>query len=437
MRTVELAVRVAMTQLGGSLLEQLLSVEDGHSGQRVECGQGHLAEFVGYRDKNLDTVLGRIRTRRAYYHCRTCQRGVLPRDAELGVDGQSLSPGLRRMVARVAAVAPLAAAADLLADLAGIALSTKRVERAAEADGQAAAAALMRQSREILGAGVSVLAPAAVADMLYIAVDGTGVPVVPAAAADRAGKSADGRARTREVKLACLFTQTTVDEQGRPVRDPQSTSYVHTFDPVEQFTTLVHAEARRRGAEHVRQLVILGDGAKWIWNMATRILPEATQIVDIYHAREHVHDLAKQLAHVLGDNHPAWVADQLANLDQGDIETLVKTTTALPLSDVDREQATTALDYFINNAQRMRYQVFRDLGMFIGSGVVEAGCKSVVGQRLKLSGMRWNIPGATGILTLRCHRESNRFDQIWPHPNNQISPATNRRLQLAPTTAAA
>jgi hypothetical protein len=75
--------------------------------------------------------------------------------------------------------------------------------------------------------------------------------------------------------------------------------------------------------------------------------------------------------------------------------------------------------------------------MFIGSGVVEAGCKSLVGQRLKLSGMRWNIPGATGILTLRCHRESNRFDQIWPHPNNQTSPSTSGSLQPVPTTAAA
>jgi hypothetical protein len=284
MRTLELAVREAMLQIGGSLLEQLLSTQDGHTGQRVDCGHGHQAEFVGYRDKNLDTVLGRIRLRRAYYHCRACQRGIVPRDDELGVAGRSLSPGLRRMVARAAAVEPFAGAADLLADLAGIRLSTKRVERCAEADGQAAAAALTVASRQILAGGVSVLAPAQPPDMLYIEVDGTGVPVVASAAADRAGKSEDGRARTREVKLACLLTQTTLDEQGRPVRDPGTCSYVHTFDPVEQFTTLVHAEALRRGAEHIRQLVILGDGALWIWNMANKILPAATQIVDIYHA---------------------------------------------------------------------------------------------------------------------------------------------------------
>ncbi len=437
MRTVELAVRAAMTQLGGSLLERLLSIEDGHAGQRVDCGQDHQAEFVGYRDKNIDTVLGRIRLRRAYYHCPTCQRGVVPRDRQLGVAGQSLSPGLRRMVARVAAVEPFAGAADLLADLAGVRLSTKRVERSAEADGRAAAAALARASREILAGGVSLLAPVPMPDMLYIEADGTGVPVVASAAADRAGKGEDGRARTREVKLACLFTQTKLDEQGRPVRDPDTCSYVHTFNPVEQFSTLVHAEARRRGAEHIRQLVFLGDGAPWIWNMATKILPEATQIVDIYHAREHVNDLARQVAHVLSDNQPGWLASRLEDLDKGDIEALVRATTALPLTGTDAEQVATALDYFIRNAQRMRYDVFRDRGMFIGSGVVEAGCKSLVGQRLKLSGMRWNIPGATGILTLRCHRQSNRWDQIWPHPHNQISPTTGRRLEPVPATAAA
>jgi hypothetical protein len=438
MRTVELAVRAAMTQLGCSLLEQLLSTQDGHSGQRVDCGQGHRAEFVGYRAKNIDTVLGQVRVRRAYYRCRTCQRGVVPRDAELGVSGQSLSPGLRRMVARVAAVAPFAAGADLLADLAGIRLSTKRVERCAEADGQAAAAALQRQCRAILHRRVAVLPPASpVPDMLYTAIDGTGVPVVPAAAQDRQGKGADGRARTREVKLACLFTQTSTDEQGRPVRDPDSTSYVATFDPVAEFTTLVHAEARRRGCEHIRQLVVLGDGAPWIWNLATSILPEATQIVDLYHAREHLHDLAKHLAPVLGDHQPTWLAERLANLDDGDIETLVKATSDLPLSGTDAEDTDKALDYFKRNAQRMRYAVFRDHGMFVGSGTVEAGCKTLIGQRLKLSGMRWNIPGATGITTLRCQHASNRWDQIWPQPNNQTNPATARHLQPVPTSAAA
>jgi hypothetical protein len=423
---MELAVREAMLGVGRSLLEKLLSTQDGHSGQWIDCGAGHRAEFVGYRAKKVDTVLGRVVVRRAYYDCPECHHGVVPYDDDLGVAQASLTTGLRRMVARVAAVAPFAEATSLLADLAGIRLSIKRVERSAEADGQSAATELWRQSEALLGAGIRVLAPNPLPDKLYITIDGTGVPVVPAAALDRAGKGADGRARTREVKLACLFTQTNLDADGNPVRDPDTATYVHTLDPVDKFTTLVQAEACRRGAEHIRQLVVLGDGAVWIWNLATKTWPEATQIVDYYHAREHVNDLAKLLTPVLGEDQPAWLAARLDDLDNGDVEALVAATRTLPIDGTDHDQIDTALEYFIRNAQRMRYQVFRDLGMFIGSGVVEAGCKTLVGQRLKLSGMRWNTPGATGILTLRCHR-SSPAEMAFPQVTGLLSTSTSPR----------
>jgi hypothetical protein len=408
--------------LGASLLGQLLATDTGHRGPRIDCGAGHHAQFVGYRDKNLDTVLGRVVVHRAYYHCLTCRRGIVPRDEDLGVTGASLSPGLRRMAARAAAAEPFATAADLLAELAAIRLSDKRIERSAETDGAAAAKRITTESTAIARRQVSVLpGPATTGDgnppdKLYIAIDGTGAPMVPAATTGRAGKSPDGRARTREVKLACLFTQTTVDEQGRPIRDPDSSSYLGSFAPAEQFATLVHAEARRRGADRIRQLVVLGDGAPWIWNLATAILPEATPIVDIYHAREHLHALAAGLTSVLGDQHRDWLAARLADLDAGDIETLAAETTRLPLDDDTARDTAKALAYFKTNAHRMRYAYFRDHGMFIGSGTVEAGCKTIIGQRLKLSGMRWNIPGATAILTLRCQQASNRWEHIWTPP---------------------
>lgn len=419
----ELAIRTAMLHLGAGLLEKLLEADSGYRGPRIDCGHGHRAEFVSYRAKHLDTVLGRITLRRAYYHCRACKNGVVPRDDQLGVTGASLSPGLRKMTARAAAAEPFATAAGLLADLAGVSLSTKRVERSAEADGAAAEQHSRAESEAIAGRRVTVLPPARLPDKLYLAIDGTGVPMVPAATRGRAGKGPDGRARTREVKLACLFTQTRVDATGHPVRDPDSASYLATFAPAEEFATLAHAEALRRGSDHIRQLVVLGDGAHWIWNLATRILPEATQIVDLYHAREHLHALAKLLAPALGDDQPGWLQARLDELDDGDIDTLVHTAEQVPLSDPDRAaERDKALGYFTTNAHRMRYTYFRDLGMFIGSGAVEAGCKAVIGQRLKLSGMRWNIPGATSILTLRCHQASDRWDHIWTHPHNQTTP---------------
>jgi hypothetical protein len=418
-----------MTRLGGSLLQQLLAADSGHRGPRIDCGTGHHAEFVGYRDKNVDTVLGRVVVRRAYYHCAVCKRGIVPRDDDLGVTGASLSPRLRRMAARAGAAEPFATAAELLAELAGIRLTAKRIERSAETDGAAAAQRLTAESTAIARRTVAVLpAPSGrreAPDKLYIAIDGTGVPMVPAAVADRAGKTGEGRARTREAKLAALFTQTRIDDAGRPVRDPDSTSYLASFAPAAEFATQVAAEARRRGADTIRQLVVLGDGAPWIWNLATAILPEATPIVDLYHARQHLHDLAAHLTGVLGDAHPQWLAARLTDLDAGDIETLVTQTERLlpQLPDDTAHQTAKALPYFKTNAHRMRYAYFREHGLFVGSGVVEAGCNSLVGQRLKLSGMRWNIPGATAILTLRCHQASGRFDHIWTQPHNQTATA--------------
>ena len=194
---VELAIRTAMTRLGASLLQQLLAADTGHRGPRMDCGAGHSAVFVGHRDKNLDTVLGRITLRRAYYHCAVCGCGIVPRDDDLGVTDASLSPGLRRMVARAGAAEPFATAADLLAELAGIRLTGKRIERSADADGAAAAKRISAESAAIARGTVGVLpAPAdrsTPPDKLYIAIDGTGVPMVPAATTGRAGKTGDGR----------------------------------------------------------------------------------------------------------------------------------------------------------------------------------------------------------------------------------------------------
>jgi hypothetical protein len=419
---VELAIRTAMTRLGAGLLEDLLGLDTGYRGPRVACGAGHQAVFMSYRDKTIDTVLGPVRLRRAWYHCQACGCGLAPRDAELGAGRGSMSPGLAKMTARAAAAVPFAQAAGLLAELAGIGLTTKRVERSAEATGAGVAAAISAQTDAICSRQVIPLPPPVpVPDMLYIAVDGTGVPVVASETEGRKGKAEDGKARTREVKLACLFTQTSLDDDGRPARDPGSSSYLAAFEPAERFGQLVGAEARRRGADHIRQLVVLGDGAVWIWNLADELFPAATQIVDLYHAREHVHDLTTLATRLLRDSQPSWLAERLEELDAGNISALLAAGRALKFTGSLARERDKALGYFEANAHRMRYQHFRSLGMFVGSGVVEAGCKAVIGQRLKLSGMRWTVPGATSIATLRCHQASNRWDEIWQRPHNQIS----------------
>jgi hypothetical protein len=419
----ELAIRAGLTRLGRGVLEGLLAADAGYRGPRAGCGAGHQAGFVSYRDKTFDTVLGPVTLSRAWYHCDECRHGFAPRDAELGVAGETMSPGLAKMSARAAAAVPFAPGAALVGELAGITLTGRRLGRHAEADGAAAAAAIQEQAAAIAARTVIPLPPAPLPDMLYVAVDGTGVPMVAAETEGRPGKGEDGKARTREVKLCCCFTQATTDDDGYPVRDPHSSSYLATFAPASDFGTLMAAEARRRGAACVRQLVILGDGAAWIWNLATRHFPEATAVVDLYHAREHLHELARLLEFMLGDHRAEWLAERLADLDNGDIAAIAAAARAFPLTGVKAAALDTALGYFETNAHRMRYQHFRSLGMFAGSGAVEAGCKAVIGQRLKLSGMRWSQQGAAGILALRCQQASGRWEEIWQQPRNHTGAA--------------
>ena len=405
------------------MLGQLLAADPGYRGPRVPCGQGHRAEFVSYRDKFIDTVLGPVTLTRAWYHCAACGHGFAPRDAELGVAGASLSPGLAAMTDRAAAAGPFAEAAGLLEDLAGVRLTAKRVERAAEASGAAQAAATRQRAILIAARKLVPLPPSPLPDKLYAVIDGTGVPMTAKETAGRDGKGEDGRARTREVKLGVFFTQDQVDDDGYPVRDRDSSSYIATFEPAAVFADLVKAEGIRRGADHVRQFTILGDGAAWIWNLASSKFPEATQIVDLFHAREHLHGLARLLEFMLGDRKDEWLAARLEDLDYGDIDSICKAARLYPLEGVKKDELNTALGYFENNAPRMRYHWFRQCGRFTGSGVVEAGCKTIIGQRLKLSGMHWTAAGADAITTLRCQQASRPEDRIWNTPHNQTPAA--------------
>jgi hypothetical protein len=423
MEAAEQVLRAGLLRLGGSMLGEVLSADRGHRGPRVPCGRGHEAVFAGYRDKVIDTVLGPVTLTRAWYHCAECGHGLAPRDAELAAAGTSMSPGLAAMNDKAAGAVPFAQAAGLLEELAGVRLTVKRAERAAGASGAAAAAACRERARLIAARKLVPLPPSPLPDKLYAVIDGTGVPVTSRETAGREGKGEDGRARTREVKLAVFFTQNRLDDEGFPVRDRESTSVIATFEPAAAFADLVKAEGIRRGADHVRQLTILGDGAAWIWNIATGKFPGATQIVDLFHAREHLHDLARSLEFMLGDQKDAWLAARLEDLDYGYIDGIVAAAREFPLAGVKKDEMDTALGYFKNNAPRMRYHWFRQCGLFIGSGVVEASCKTIIGQRLKQSGMHWTVSGADAIAALRCREASSTWEAVCNMPRTQTRTA--------------
>jgi len=122
--------------------------------------------------------------------------------------------------------------------------------------------------------------------------DGTGIPVSKTETAGRKGKQENGQSKTREIKLGCVFTQIELDKDNRPERQEHSTTsttYVGAIESSEEFSKRLYAEAQRRGIERAKEVCIIGDGAKWIWNIAeenylyTGIFERAIQIIDITH----------------------------------------------------------------------------------------------------------------------------------------------------------
>lgn len=412
LEAVETATRAAMHRAGAAVLSELLSSSEA-APRKVPCACGRQAPYHDTRPKQLTTVLGEVCFERAYYRCPHCRKGQCPRDRELDVKGTECSPGVRRMMALVGSETSFEQGREQLELLAGLELTAKAVERHAEALGADIAA---REQVEIERAKQlelpEVCAPAA--EVLYIEMDGTGVPVVAAETVGRVGKTPGRPARTREVKLGCVFTQAATDDQGQPLRDEDSTTYTAAIEGAEEFGLRLYSEAWRRGWSRAKKKVILGDGAPWIWNLAHQHFPGAIEIVDLYHARQHLWELSQKL---FPDDEPVrdrWTGRLLDKLDQGRIEALVKTlrrfhTTSKELAHLLANGA----DYFAGNAERMRYPEFRKQGLFVGSGVVEAGCKRVIGARLKRSGMLWTVRGANAIIALRCCRMSGRFEDYW------------------------
>jgi hypothetical protein len=226
------------------------------------------------------------------------------------------------------------------------------------------------------------------------------------------GRAADGSARTREVKLGCVFTQTTTDEKGRPIRDPDSTSYVGAIESSALFGLRIYQEAVRRGALEARQLIVLSDGARYNKSIAAMHFPEATHIIDLFHAREHLHEIGRGLGLA-----PVLLQHWLGLLDMGRVADLLTAVRAefagRCLSAPETETWEAKLGYFEENAAAMRYGEFRRKSSFVGSGVVEAGCRTVIGQRLKHSGMFWSVRGANAIIASRCCQLSRRFEDFW------------------------
>lgn len=410
MEAAELGLRAALLKDGRALLEKLVqSVADSLSQAQTQEGEKRHAD----RARKVDTIFGTIDVERDYLYSPKNQQGRCPLDEALGLINGT-SPGLVRLASRAAAREGFEAASDDLKELAGIQIDSRQIQRLVAHSGPKVAAQLKLTGPEVQAPPMPIC---------YVEADGTGIPMVAKELAGRKGKQDDGTARTREVKLGCVFSQTKTDPEGQPMRDHQSTSYVGTLQSVESFAPLLRDEARRRGVGKAQKIVFIGDGAAWIWELARTHFPLAILILDFYHMMEYLHELSQLLygkdTSWAGRMKDQWKEQMEKDEVQAVIDGLNKRVAQLGQTSAQTlEKIHEKIRYLENNKDKMKYGTFRKQGLFYGSGVVEAGCRSVVGKRLKQSGMYWSESGAENILALRCALMGNRWEECWDQINN-------------------
>jgi hypothetical protein len=367
------------------------------------------------RSRPVLTAVGWARIDRPYYLCPGCNQGQCPADVQLDIDKTDYSPGVRRMLAAIGSETPFVPGCKQLRLLADLEVTAKAIERTAKSIGADIESRQQQDIRRAKQLSLPTLIGSAIPH-LYVQMDGTQVFVVKSEVEGRAGRTPGQPARTRECKLGCVFTQTGVDDQGRPMRDEGSTTYVGAIENAEDFGLRIYTEAYNQGWDRATIRIVMGDGSHWIWNLADRHFPGAIQIVDLYHAREHLWDLARKLYPADGAAQKRWVTHKLDWLENGKIEKLTaalrKTADSITNPEFVRTIGIEA-EYFDGNRERMRYPEFRRKNLFVGSGVIEAGCKTVIGSRLKRSGMFWTVVGANAIIALRCCCLSGKFEAYW------------------------
>lgn len=414
LEAVEMAMRAAMHRAGAAALSQLLRGDPpGWDEREAPCPCGQQARYREMRSRRVLTAVGEIELLRPWYLCPYCHNGQCPADADLDIEKVDLSPGVRRMLALVGSEAPFDRGRRQIALLAGLEVTTKAVERTAESIGSDIAQGEHREIQRAMQLDLPIIGQPV--PILYVEMDGTGVPVKKAETEGRSGKLDGQPAHTREAKIGSVFTQTTWDKEGYPIRDPGSTTYVAAIETAGQFGKRIYLEAWNRGWARAGKKVVIGDGAEWIWNIANDYFPGAIQIVDLFHARQHLWDVARKLYPNQEPAQKRWMAihqDDL--LDEGKIEDLVAALRTIEsVSPEVREKLRIEADYFDKNTERMRYPQFRAQHLFVGSGVIEAGCKTIIGSRCKQSGMFWTVCGANSILALRCCEFNSRFEDYW------------------------
>jgi hypothetical protein len=415
---LEILLRVAIFKPANQLVQHLLQA-------RADQIDAHYQPKPGMHRKGreklqLGGIFGGFELERDYYYDPKEKRGHYPADAALGLEGGHTPALARLMCLESIDEQSFEKAQKHLKETGGIDVPARQLQRLAQDIGPGAQQWQERQSPP----------QPCDAPIMYVSGDGTGVRMRKEELAGRKGKQEDGSAKTRQAYLGCVFTQHKRDEKGHPIRDHESTSYICTFGTIEDLGLLLRWEARRRGSGTAGQIILLIDGALGLEHHGQINFPGCLQIVDFYHALVHLQELLEAL---LGKEHPEFKKrhSQWTKLLLKDgVQKIIQEARAQSQGKGSEAAVTKALNYFEHNVQRMQYGTFRKKGYFIGSGVVEAGCKAVIGARCKQSGMFWSEAGAENILALRCIERSRQWDHFWKSRANDHA-ARNEALSLS------
>lgn len=365
-------------------------------GPRRGCGCGGQQRFEGYRSIGVMTVLGAVRYERAYYRCAHCGGTHYQGDAEMGLAEGRFSLPAQEAVALVCSEMPFESGVEMLGRLTGIEVSNSQAQRITERHGQELERRAEVEREGLLGGELQLL-PEGRAERLYVAADGLKMAFTD---------------DWHETKIGAVYD---VRAGADGIDEPHRVSYVcGAREGPEAFGGRLYQEAAHRGVEQAQEQVVIGDGAPWIWNLMAEHFPRAVQILDFYHATERLHEVGRAVYGEGTDRARAWAEANTERLWTGRLSGVLRSLRALrPASAGGREAVRLAIGYYQDNRGRMDYPGYRARGYHVGSGVVEAACKTVVAARCKRSGMRWSKDGAQSVLALRSQRLNRRWDSYW------------------------
>ncbi|MFC2046553.1 ISKra4 family transposase [Chloroflexota bacterium] len=448
LKAKESAVLAGITVFGKELLSGLLRLhETPYVPDTVPCPCGRQAEYQRRREGGVQTIVGEVRVKRSYYLCPDCHQGCYPLDEELEFCAGGLSAGLEECAALAGVVEPFASAAELLRRLlwTGVELSHNRVRGATEDMGHTLAQAEDELVQRVFASETSGLPerPKEGPKRLYVSADGTCVRCKATEEEGEAGTepAADQESLGhvwREAKVAALYETEEVTTARKPdetVLKAKEIEYYADISDAQHFARLVWLKAYERGVSHAEEVVLLGDGAQWIWLRLGMLFPEAIQILDWYHAKDYLIQVAQAVFGPGTQPGIAWLKRALDLLWDGKVQQVIQDLETLQQAHPQIEAIQDTITYYTNNQCRMNYPAYRERGLQIGSGTIESGCKRVAKARLDQAGMTWTVEGARAVLKARAAYLSRQWDDFWQ--DRPFQPRAYRRRSAQATRLAA